>query len=224
MAQLTPTPRSKVRRLAGRGHYDLATIYSIIDEALICHVGYQAKDGPRVMPTAICRIDNNVYLHGNRNSEMLRTLSEGAPACITVTHLDGLVLARSGFHHSMNYRSVLIHGQTRPVEGELKSKALDAFVEHLVPGRTPDIRTTTQKELNATSVVEMSLDEAAAKVRTGPPKDDDEDYDMDCWAGVIPLGVRVEDAIEDPELKAGIAMPEYVSGYGKPGHTRHPKG
>ena len=215
MTVLTPTSRSKVRRLAGRGHYDLETIYSIIDTALICHVGYQAKDGPRVMPTAICRIENNVYLHGNSNSEMLRTLSEGAPACITVTHLDGLVLARSGFHHSMNYRSVLIHGETRAVEGELKSKVLDAFVEHLVPGRTPDIRPMTEKEISITSVVEMSLDEAAAKIRTGPPKDDDEDYAMDCWAGVIPLGVQVGEPVEDPELKAGVARPGYVSGYGE---------
>ncbi|MEM7280918.1 MAG: pyridoxamine 5'-phosphate oxidase family protein [Pseudomonadota bacterium] len=217
MTTLTPTKRSKVRRLAGRGNYDLDTICSIIDEALICHVGFQSKDGPRVMPTAICRIGDKVYIHGNRNSEMLRTLSEGAPACITVTHMDGLVLARSGFHHSMNYRSVLIHGEAQGVDGELKTKVLDAFVEHLVPGRTPDIRPSTQKELNATSVVEMSLDEAAAKIRTGPPKDDDEDYALDCWAGVIPLGVRVDEPIEDPELKDGVEMPGYVRGYGAGG-------
>jgi len=209
----TRTARSRVRRLPKRAVYDRDVVHAIIDDALICHVGFVVDGAPRVLPTAIARIDEAVYLHGNRNSVMLKTLETGAPACITVTHLDGLVLARSGFHSSMNYRSVVIHACGERVEGEAKEAALDALVESLIPGRGADLRPNTRKELNATTVLRFPLEEVSAKVRTGPPADDEADYAMDCWAGVVPFSLGVGAPVDDPRLKAGVRPPAYVRRY-----------
>ncbi len=215
MSSYTRTPRSRVRRLAKRGAYDRETIHAIIDEALICHVAFVVDGAPRVLPTAIARIGEAVYLHGNRNSQMLRTLETGAPACITVTHVDGVVVARSGFHCSMNYRSVVIHGAGRKVEDPRKGEILDAFVEHIVPGLTGDLRPSTAKELRATTVLEFPLQEVSAKVRTGPPADDEEDYALPIWAGVIPIDAKAGRPVDDPLLRDGVAAPGYVRRYGR---------
>lgn len=213
MSNFKRTPRTRVRRLAKRGVYDRETVYRILDEALVCHVGFIVEGEPRVLPTAIARIDGSVFLHGNRNSQMLRVLETGAPACITVTLLDGLVVARSGFHSSMNYRSVVIYGRGAKVEGERKREVLDAFVDHLIPGRSADLRPHTRKELNATSVLEFPLEEVSAKVRIGPPADDEEDYALDMWAGVVPLTLSAGAPQDDPRLEPGITAPRYIRGY-----------
>ncbi len=206
-----PTERSRVRRVAKRAVYDRDTVHAIIDAALVCHVGFVVEGRPRVLPTAIARVGECVYLHGNRNSVMLRTLTTGAPACITVTHLDGLVVARSTFHSSMNYRCVVIHGVGRTVTGAHKSVALDALVERLIPGRTGDVRPPTAKELAVTAVLEFPLEEVSAKVRTGPPADDADDYLLPFWGGVVPLHT-VAGAPEGDEasLRARIPPPSYL--------------
>ena len=213
MSSFKKTPRTRVRRLAKRGVYDRDSVYRILDEALICHVGFNVDGEPRVLPTAIARVGDAVFLHGNRNSRMLRVLQTGAPACITVTLLDGLVVARSGFHSSMNYRSVVIYGRGSLVVGERKHEVLDAFVDHLIPGRSVDLRPPTRKELNATSVLEFPLEEVSAKVRVGPPADDEEDYELDLWAGVVPLALSPGQPEDDPRLKRGIAPPRYIRAY-----------
>ncbi|MCY4373650.1 MAG: pyridoxamine 5'-phosphate oxidase family protein, partial [Spirochaetaceae bacterium] len=162
-----PTERSRVRRSPKRAAYDRDTVHAIIDTALVCHVGFVADGAPRVLPTAIARIGECVYVHGNRHSAMLRALEDGAPACITVTHLDGLVVARSAFHSSMNYRSVVIHARGRAIHGAHKRRALDALVESLIPGRTGDLRPPTAEELAITTVIEFPLEEVSAKTRSG---------------------------------------------------------
>ena len=207
-----PTGRSRVRRVAKRAVYDRDTVHAIIDAALVCHVGFVVDGRPRVLPTAIARIGECVYVHGNRNSAMLQALATGAPACITVTHLDGLVVARSVFHSSMNYRCVVIHGTGHVVTGARKRVALDALVERLIPGRTGDARAPTAKELAVTAVLEFPLEEVSAKVRTGPPADDKDDYLLPFWGGVVPLRV-VAGAPEsdDPALRARIAPPPYLT-------------
>ena len=206
-----PTGRSRVRRVAKRAVYDRDTVHAIIDAALVCHVGFVVDRWPRVLPTAIARIDDSVYVHGNRSSAMLRTLATGAPACITVTHLDGLVVARSVFHSSMNYRCVVIHGVGAEVTGARKSAALDALVERLIPGRTGDVRAPTAKELAVTSVLEFPLREVSAKVRTGPPADDRDDYLLPFWGGVVPLRtVAGAPESDDAAIRARIASPPYL--------------
>ena len=206
-----PTERSRVRRGAKRAVYDRDTVHAIIDAALVCHVGFVVEGQPRVLPTAIARDGECVYLHGNRNSTMLQTLAAGAAACITVTHLDGLVVARSVFHSSMNYRCVVIHGVGRALTGGRKRAALDALVERLIPGRTGDVRPPTEKELAVTSVLEFPLEEVSAKVRTGPPADDKDDYLLPFWGGVVPLhtvaGAPESDAAS---LRARIPPPSYL--------------
>jgi len=215
MSTYTRTPRSRVRRLAKRGVYDRETVHGIIDDALICHVAFVADGAPRVLPTAIARFDESVYLHGNRNSQMLRSLEDGAPACITVTHVDGMVVARAGFHCSMNYRSVVIHGSGHRVEDARKGEVLDTFVERLVPGLTADLRAPTAKEIRATTVLEFPLVEVSAKVRTGPPADDEPDYILPIWAGVVPLEMKAGRPVDDPRLGAGIEAPAYVRRYAR---------
>ncbi|HUQ39983.1 MAG TPA: pyridoxamine 5'-phosphate oxidase family protein [Acidimicrobiales bacterium] len=189
MAEPTaPSDRARVRRRAQRADYDRATIHAIIDEALICHVGFVVDGAPRVIPTIHARIDDTVYLHGSVASRMLRTLREGVPACLTVTILDGLVLARSAFHHSMNYRSVVVHGVAREVvDRDEKLRALEAVTNHVVPGRWDVARRPNATEVTTTLVLAMPIDEASAKVRTGPPIDDPEDMGLDVWAGVVPV-------------------------------------
>ena len=204
--------RTKVRRLPARGAYDRETIHAILDEAFICHVGFVVDGQPYVIPTGYARIGDDLYIHGSAASRMLRTLAKGIEVCVTVTILDGLVLARSAFHHSMNYRSVVILGQAELVEdAEEKGKALEAFTEHVIPGRWPAIRWPNEIELKATSVLKLPITEASAKIRTGDPKDDEEDYAMDVWAGVIPLATTTGEPVPDSRLRAGIPVPDHVA-------------
>jgi nitroimidazol reductase NimA-like FMN-containing flavoprotein (pyridoxamine 5'-phosphate oxidase superfamily) len=207
------TKRTTLGRLPKRGSYDRDTIHRIIDEALICHVGFTEGDQPCVLPTALARIGDAVYIHGSRISRMLQHLASGAPACIVVTLVDGLVLARSGFHHSMNYRSVVIYGCGSVVTGPDKRMALDTFVERLVPGRVADIRPISRKELNATTVIRYGLDEVSAKIRQGPPVDDAEDYELPVWAGILPLRLEPGVPVADPDSRVDVRVPGYLKDY-----------
>jgi len=203
-----------VKRLPARGAYDQETIYSILDDGFICHVGFAIDGQPYVIPTGYARIGDHVYIHGSSASRMLRSLAEGIDVCVTVTHVDGLVLARSAFHHSINYRSVVVLGQAKMVEDPAeKEMALEAFTEHIIPGRWPEIRWPSELELKATTVLKLAIDEASAKVRTGDPKDDDEDYGMNVWAGVVPLSSKPGQPIRDSRLADEIDLPTYISEY-----------
>lgn len=214
MSQYQVTQKTKIKRLPDRAEYDRETIHGILDEALICHIGFVMDGQPYVIPTIHARVGDTLYLHGSAASRMLRTLGKGANACVTVTLLDGLVLARSAFHHSMNYRSVVILGPLEEViDPDERNKVLDAIVEHIIPGRLAEARRPNRKELTATIVVKIQISEASAKIRTGPPGDDDEDYDLPVWAGVIPLSLQPGKPIPDPLLKEGIDMPDYVIKY-----------
>jgi nitroimidazol reductase NimA-like FMN-containing flavoprotein (pyridoxamine 5'-phosphate oxidase superfamily) len=214
--EISRTPRTKLKRLPKRGSFDRETIYSILDEAFICHVGFAVEGRPYVIPTGYARIGDDLYIHGSSASRMLRSLAGGIDVCVTVSILDGLVLARSAFHHSMNYRSVVILGKavavTEPVE---KNKILEAFTEHVVPGRWADVRWPTELELKATTVLKLPIEEASAKIRTGDPKDDEEDYSMDVWSGVLPLPVVPGTAIPDSLLPDHIEVPEYIKNYSR---------
>ncbi len=211
-ATIEMTERTRVRRLPKRGQYDAATIHAILDEALICHVGFVVEGAPVVIPTIHWRDGDTLYFHGSAASRMLRSLKNGVEACVTVTLLDGLVLARSAFHHSMNYRSVVVFGIAREVVDEdEKVRALDALVEHVVRGRSKEIRQPNDKELRQTLVLAMPLDEASAKIRTGGPVDDDEDYALPMWAGVLPLTLTPGEPIADTGVTANV--PEYVKSY-----------
>ena len=209
------TPRTKLSRLPKRGSHDRATIDAILDEALVAHMGFVHAGRPFVIPTLHARVGDEVLVHGSSASRALRTLADGAPMCLTVTLIDGLVLARSAFHHSVNYRSVVLLGQARLLESrEEKESALEAFTERIAPGRWEHVRWPTAKELKATKVLALPIDEASAKVRTGPPGDDDEDYAMDTWAGVVPLSITAGAPQDDPLLRAGIPVPEHVARLG----------
>ena len=211
-ATIEMTERTRVRRLPKRGQYDAATIHAIVDEALICHVGFVVDGAPVVIPTIHWRDGDTLYFHGSAASRMLRSLKNGVEACVTVTLLDGLVLARSAFHHSMNYRSVVVFGTAREVVDEdEKVRALEALVEHVVRGRSREIRQPTDKELRQTLVLAMPLEEASAKIRTGGPVDDDEDYALPMWAGVLPLALTPGEPIADTGVTADV--PEYVKTY-----------
>lgn len=202
-----PSPRTRVKRMHQRAAYDRATIDAILDASPIAHVGYQFDGCPFVTPTMHWREGDHVYWHGSAASRMLETVN-GAEACLTVTLLDGFVLARSAFHHSLNYRSVMLFGQatmvTDPAEKEMRLKA---FVDQLLPGRWPTLRPIKAQEVKATSILSMPIIEASAKVRTGPPGDDEEDYALDIWAGVLPVTTRAGALIDDPRLKPGIERP-----------------
>jgi nitroimidazol reductase NimA-like FMN-containing flavoprotein (pyridoxamine 5'-phosphate oxidase superfamily) len=218
--ELAPTERTTVRRKRERGSYDVETIHAILDEGMVCHVGFAVDGHPWVIPTAYARIGDYVYLHGATANNALRTLAEGGSACVTVTLIDGLVLARSTFHHSVNYRSVVLFGVAERVEDEReKATALDAFVEHLVPGRTSEARVPTPSELRSTLVVRIPIDEASAKVRTGGPIDDEPDMDLPVWAGVIPLATTAGAPIADDDLPPDVAVPPYASNYTRRGST-----
>jgi nitroimidazol reductase NimA-like FMN-containing flavoprotein (pyridoxamine 5'-phosphate oxidase superfamily) len=204
----------RVRRLPKRAAYDRATIHAILDEALVCHLGFVHDQQPFVIPTLHARIDERLYVHGSSASRMLGELAQGVAACVTVTLIDGLVLARSAFHHSVNYRSVVLLGTARAViDPDEKLAALRAFTEQIVPGRWADVRPPTAQELKATSVLCLPLEEASAKLRTGQPVDDEADYAMDVWAGVLPLELRARAPEADPRLTPGIAPPRYISAY-----------
>lgn len=206
----TRTERTRLRRLPKRAHYDRATVHAVLDAGLICHVGYVIDGQPYVTPTCYWRHGERLYWHGSSASRMLRRLKEGIPACLTVTHVDGLVLARSGFHHSINYRSVMAFGTARAVADEDKLGALEEFVEHLLPGRWAELRPPTAQEVKATTVLWMDLEEVSAKIRTGPPVDDEEDYGLPIWAGVVPLATTVGAPEPDPRLLRGLSAPQYL--------------
>jgi nitroimidazol reductase NimA-like FMN-containing flavoprotein (pyridoxamine 5'-phosphate oxidase superfamily) len=209
-----PTPRTTVRRLPDRARYDRDTLESILDEGLVCHVGVVDGGQPFVVPSAYARRGDRLVIHGSAASRMIRALAAGAPACVTVTLLDGLVLARSGFHHSMNYRSVVVLGAaTEITDPEEKRRALDAIVEHVVPGRLSSVRSPSEVEMRATRVVELPLDEASAKVRTGPPKDDEADYALGIWAGELPLRLDPLAPVDDARLAPGLTPPPHVTGW-----------
>jgi uncharacterized protein len=211
---LSATPRTQVKRRAQRGNYDRPVINQILDEGLICHVGFVVDGQPFVIPTAYGRIDNQIYIHGSPMSRMLRSLQQGIEVCITVTLLDGLVLARSAFHHSMNYRSVVIFGTAIVVETPAeKMTALKAFTEHIIHDRWAEVRPPTAPELAGTLVLALSLEEASAKIRTGPPVDDEADYALPVWAGELPLRVIADAPVADPRSAKGIAVPDHVRGY-----------
>ncbi len=213
-----PSDRVRLRRKRERGEYDRATIDAILDEALIAHLGIVDADGqPFVVPTLHARAGDVVYCHGSAASRTLRALADGVQACLTVSLIDGLVLARSAMHHSANYRSAMLLGSARAVEDEReKLAALRAVVEHIVPGRWADVRPPTANELAATAVLALPIDEASAKVRTGGPVDDEEDYALATWAGVIPLTTRPGAPEADPLLRAEIPPPDYASDYRRP--------
>ncbi len=214
MATTAPTLRVRVRRAPKRAVYDRARIDAILDEAIVCHVGFVCDDQPYVIPTLHARVGDVVYLHGSTASRMVRTLASGAPCSVTATLLDGIVLARSAFHHSANYRSVTILGRARRVESdEERMRALEAFTEQLVPGRWEHVRPPSAKEMKGTQVLALTLDEASAKVRTGPPVDDDEDMGRDVWAGVLPLALQVSEPVPDPQLAPGTPLPDHVAGW-----------
>lgn len=214
MSATAPTSRSRVRRVPKRGVYDRATIDAILDEALVSHVGFAVDGQPFVMPMLHARVGDRVYLHGSTASRLVRKLAAGVPACLTVTLVDGIVLARSAFHHSMNYRSVVVLGEATLVEGaDERAAALEAFTEKLLPGRWDEVRPPTAQELKGTRVIAIELREASAKVRTGGPVDEEEDYALQTWAGVVPLALRHGAPEPDERLADGIAPSPAVTAW-----------
>lgn len=200
-----------------RAVYDRETVYRILDEGFICHIGFAVDGQPYVIPTSYGRKDGSLYIHGSAASRMLKQMKDGVAVCVTVTLLDGLVLARSVFNHSMNYRSVVILGKATLVENRAeKLEALRALSEHILPGRWADSRQPNEQELKATSVLCVLIEEFSAKVRTGPPIDDEEDMNFPTWAGVLPLGMKAGEPINDPQLSSGLCIPEYL----QPGHDK----
>lgn len=209
-----PTPRTTLKRMPKRGSFDREAVHAILDEGLYCHLGFVAEGQPYVLPTTYGRVEETVYVHGSAASRMLGSLAQGVPVCLTVTLLDGLVLARSAFHHSMNYRSVVVLGQAQEVSkaGE-KRRALDAIVEHVAAGRSGEVRGPNEKELLATRVLSLPLSEVSAKVRTGPPIDDEEDYALPVWAGELPLRLTTRPPVPDPRLDGNIVPSPVVTGW-----------
>ncbi len=207
---LSASPRTRLRRLAERGRTDRADLYAVLDAGFLCHLGVICDGEPRVLPTAYGRIGDTLYLHGSTANQTMLA-ADGQPACVTVTHLDGLVCARAVFHHSMNYRSAMVYGTASIVTDERERlAALQVIVENMIPGRWDASRAPTRKEMAATAVLAMPLDEASVKVRTGPPSDDPEDYDLDIWAGVVPARVEFGAPEPDGRLRAGIEVPEHI--------------
>src|SRR4030095_1675415 len=214
------TKRTQLRRLSKRGVFDRETIYKILDEAFVCHIGFTIDGKTFVIPTGYARVGDRLLIHGSSASRMLRAISDGIEVCATVTLIDGLVLARSAFHHSVNYRSVVVFGAAALVSGEEeKIEALRAFTEHIVPGRWQEVRPPNKSELRAPTVLSLPIQEASAKVRTGDPVDEEEDYALDVWAGVIPLKLCADAPKNDARLKNGISRPRYV--LNEPKHKNH---
>lgn len=208
------TTKTQVKRAPKRGHYDFETVAKILDEGLVCHVGFVTDGQPFVIPTAYGRIDDKVYIHGAGASRMLKSLLTGIDVCFTVTLLDGLVLARSVYHHSMNYRSVVLFGKAEQViDPAEKIIALKAFTEHVMQGRWEDVRGPNEAELAETLVLSLPITEASAKIRTGPPIDAEADYDLPVWAGVLPFTMQVGRPVDDPRLSEGVEVPENVRDY-----------
>jgi nitroimidazol reductase NimA-like FMN-containing flavoprotein (pyridoxamine 5'-phosphate oxidase superfamily) len=216
MSEFPKTDQNHIKRLPERGHYDRETIYRILDEALICHVGFAENEQPYVIPINYARVEDTIVLHGAKASRLLKHIEAGHPVCVTATLVDGLVLARSLFHHSVNYRSVVLFGKGRPVEEEQeKLAALKAITEHLIPGRWQEARLPNRKELNATRVVSIQIDEASAKIRMGPAVDEKEDYALPVWAGVLPMQEVTLPPMRDELLQEDFPLPEYVVGYSR---------
>jgi len=216
MTDFTPTERTQVHRLPKRGVYDREAVYRILDEGLVCHIGFVAEGKPVVIPTGYGRRHDMLYIHGSPASRMFRAMAKGAEVCVTVTLVDGVVLARSAFHHSMNYRSVVIFGKATLLEDDAaKREALRVFTEHVAPGRWAEVRQPSEKELHATTVLAIPLEEVSAKVRIGPPLDDEEDYAFPVWAGVLPLDLTPQTPLPDARLLQGIEVPEYVKRYSR---------
>jgi nitroimidazol reductase NimA-like FMN-containing flavoprotein (pyridoxamine 5'-phosphate oxidase superfamily) len=212
----TPTTRTRLVREPDRAVYDREAAYRILDEAFLCHVGFVADGQPFVIPTSYGRKDDSLYIHGSAASRMLRNLKDGLPVCVTVTLLEGLVLARSIFNHSMNYRSVVVLGKATLVDdSQEKLEALRLLSEHVIPGRWADSRQPNERELKATSVLRLPIEEFSAKVRLGPPVDDEEDYAFPTWAGVVPLEMRTGAPIDDARLLPGQTAPEYARNYSR---------
>jgi len=217
MNKFPPTARTTLKRLPYRGSYDRELIDQILDEGFVCHVGFAVDGQPFVIPTGYARDGDKLFIHGSQASRMLRTLGKGIDVCLTVTLIDGLVLARSAFHHSMNYRSVVVFGRATAVDDpEEKIVALRALSEHMIPGRWDDVREPNEREVQLTTVLSLSLHEASAKVRTGPPLDDEEDYELAIWAGVIPLQMVADAPIADTRLATNIDAPRYALDYERP--------
>jgi uncharacterized protein len=216
MTDFAKTEKNNIKRLPKRGHYDRETIYRILDEALICHVGFVQSGQPYVIPTNFARMGDSIILHGAKASRLLKHIEGGNPVCVEVTIVDGLVLARSVFHHSVNYRSVVVFGTGRLLlDTQEKLAALEAVSEHLIPGRWMEARLPNQKELNATSVVCIRIDEAFAKVRLGPPVDEEEDYALPVWAGVLPLQETALRPVQDDLQSQELAVPGYIASYSR---------
>ena len=211
MSDYPKTPRNQVKRVPKRGHYDRETIFGILDAGFLAHVGFVINDQPFVIPTAYGREGEIIYLHGASKSRMLLNVKKGIPVCLTVTIIDGLVLARSSFHHSMNYRSAVIFGEAYEVLKDDKRHALQVISENILKGRWEEARKPNQKELEATTVLALKIDQASAKIRTGPPVDEKSDYDTPIWAGVLPMEVRTLNPVPDPELNENIPFPASVN-------------
>jgi nitroimidazol reductase NimA-like FMN-containing flavoprotein (pyridoxamine 5'-phosphate oxidase superfamily) len=217
MSDAPPSDRTTVKRLPKRAAYDRATIHRILDEGMVCHVAFLVDGQPVVIPTVYVRVGDHLYLHGSPASRMLRALAAGGSVCVAVTLTDGLVLARSAFHHSVNYRSVVLYGTASAVEDPVhKAEFLQCLSEHLIPGRWADVRWPSPQELRQTLVVSIPIEDASAKVRTGPPLDDEGDYALPAWAGVVPLRMVAGEPVPDPRLSPGIAPPPYAAGYDAP--------
>jgi uncharacterized protein len=215
---LIKTDKTTIKRLPQRGNYDRELVYQILDEGLICNIGFAVEGQPFVIPTAYGRIENKLYIHGSPASRMLHHLQSGLQVCVTVTLLDGLVLARSAFHHSMNYRSVVIFGTAEIVEDlQQKLVALKAFTEHIIPQRWDEVRIPNPQEIQGTLVLALPINEASAKIRTGAPLDDEEDYNLPVWAGEIPLEIVAKNPIPDPKLTPEIPTPNYAIDYSRNG-------
>jgi len=213
---------TRVRQIPGRGQYDRETIYRILDDGFVCHVGLEEDGQPFVIPTLYARRGDEVILHGAPGSRLLRHIAEGRRVCLTVTHVDGLVLARSVFHHSVNYRSAVVLGRGRLLAGEAERlRALEALTEHLLPGRWAEARQPSPQELRATAVALVRIEEASAKIRSGPPADDEEDYALPIWAGVLPLQPQALTPATDPRLRPGIPFPASARHY-RPGGAGRP--
>ncbi len=214
MDDFPPTERTRIKRLHQRACYDRETVYAILDAGLVCHVGYTIDDHPYVTTTSYWREGNQILWHGSSASRMLRRVKGDVPVCVNVSLIDGLVLARSGFHHSINYRTVMMFGKATALsDPEAKLAALRTFTHRILPGRWDELRPVTDQELKATTVLAMEIDEVAAKVRNGPPGDDEEDYDLDVWAGELPLRLTAGTPVPDPRLKPGIHLPAYLNNF-----------
>jgi nitroimidazol reductase NimA-like FMN-containing flavoprotein (pyridoxamine 5'-phosphate oxidase superfamily) len=217
------TARNKVKRHPERGAYDPAVIYPIVDEALICHVGFIQDNQPYIIPTLHARQDDTILLHGAKGSRLLRYIEAGGDVCITITLIDGIVLARSAFSHSVNYRSAVLFGKGQMIlDDDARMQALELFTERLIPGRWQDVRPPNAVELKQTTIVAVPIESASAKVRSGPPKDGQDDLDWPAWAGVLPLQQVSGVAIPDPQLVAPIEVPEYIRDYRRPTTDQRP--